>query len=710
MNTLKKYCTVIVLFLFFFEISAQPRYETYLQPDGSTFQAIERGDEFFQCYETPEGYLVKQDNDGYYRFYDLNEQGKFVKTNFIAANKKPTNLRAKPYNDPVINKSIKKQVKKFNESAEKNRLRFLERQRLGLQKNQLGMTSLNRVTMMPVTTLSVGVLLIEFTDVPHYYNNNHPNGYHKTDFENMLFLNDSYNTTSPDNEPVFGSLRDYFEYQSHGILHITGNVINQSTNNVPQWLNMGLSTSYSTAEYSDKKNLFRDAINAALNIGYNMDYDITAVVIAQDAHSNIGFYTGAAFYQTGNEYGFLPSDFDNDNDGNPDFDYNNWFGGYIVKEREDLGWRNVVHSTFCHIGLHGHEMFHVIGWGMANIVDDLPEPDFSLMSCGYRNGPQRKGECPSDLDPVAKTVMEWAIPTKITAPLETSIDYLEIDNAPNANFDFYQFDYNFPENLHQIYSFIVENRQYNGFNRYCPGWWKAGPKGGILVWLKEGTDRTFIFADNDFDTYQEGMPHVSGGDLGDPFPGESQNSYFTVTSTPNSSIKNRDSFFAITNISQSSSSMSANFYPSYWAGHFSNNSTWVASKSPYYICGDVTFNEGTTLTIEPGVEIIFLDRDDLHSGFNPNKSELTVYGQLFANNFTLTGAPGSSIRIYSNFSDNPNGSGNIIFGSNFNVTFEQSFTLYGNLTFGEQTNAKFKDPVLFSSGSNCTFGANSTIT
>lgn len=55
-------------------------------------------------------------------------------------------------------------------------------------------------------------------------------------------------------------------------------------------------------------------------------------------------------------------------------------------------------------------------------------------------------------------------------------------------------------------------------------------------------------------------------------------------------------------------------------GYIDTNTTWTASKSPYYITGKITVAEGATLTIEPGVTVYFADE------YYP--CDLKVYGNL----------------------------------------------------------------------------------
>jgi len=76
-------------------------------------------------------------------------------------------------------------------------------------------------------TISLGVILVEFTDRSRHAGGARPNGYLKQDFENMLFSDDFYYTTpnlvtSPDSENVYGSIKDWYQENSHGLIQITG--------------------------------------------------------------------------------------------------------------------------------------------------------------------------------------------------------------------------------------------------------------------------------------------------------------------------------------------------------------------------------------------------------------------------------------------------------------------------------------------------------
>jgi len=59
--------------------------------------------------------------------------------------------------------------------------------------------------------------------------------------------------------------------------------------------------------------------------------------------------------------------------------------------------------------------------------------------------------------------------------------------------------------------------------------------------------------------------------------------------------------------------------------------TQISWNGKITICGDVTLPQSSTLTIEPGTEILFENGDVEQGGEDPDKSELIINGQLIAN-------------------------------------------------------------------------------
>jgi hypothetical protein len=67
------------------------------------------------------------------------------------------------------------------------------------------------------------------------------------------------------------------------------------------------------------------------------------------------------------------------------------------------------------------------------------------------------------------------------------------------------------------------------------------------------------------------------------------------------------------------------------SGALTDSETWTLDGNPYLVTGDVTVQNGQTLTIEPGVEVRFTELSDDQSGGNDaNRAELYVYGTILA--------------------------------------------------------------------------------
>ena len=79
------------------------------------------------------------------------------------------------------------------------------------------------------------------------------------------------------------------------------------------------------------------------------------------------------------------------------------------------------------------------------------------------------------------------------------------------------------------------------------------------------------------------------------------------------------------------------------SGSYTENTTWTVAESPYLVTGDVDFSQNVSLTIEPGVEVVFLAlSDDQNGGQDQFRSEVHVRG-----NFVAAGTAQDSIIIRS---------------------------------------------------------------
>lgn len=389
--------SVLVCFVFTIPTKAQNGFFNLKQPDGTTFSVKEMGACWLSWYETPEGYMVQRGKDKYYHYVTIDANGDFVQLPQRAGKDRTDSVPVRPYENPAIRAGIVEKVQAYNRAADENRARFLEMQRKALGLSGSKKNSLNKLNqLVDPLTIEIGVILVEFSDLTHYTGGG--DGYTVEDFENMLFSDDYYITDpqtneplSPDDEEVFGSLRDYFEYQSHGILTVTGHVVNPTNpDGTPRWLNLGVTVgSYPKYFNSIDDSVYRDAINAAIDSSWNVEQDMHIVILAGSPDdSGYHGWGGTGFHRGW----FTRSQFD------PSFhDHfdNNWYGAAGFFERKS--------GSFTHIGIFAHEAFHVLGWGIPNMAGsgtsiwshtDGSANDWSLMYTGNRTGPQYKGESP----------------------------------------------------------------------------------------------------------------------------------------------------------------------------------------------------------------------------------------------------------------------------------------------------------------------------
>jgi len=603
MKALKLFAIILVCLILNTKTEAQNGFFELKQPDGTSFSAKEMGGCcWFKWYETPEGYIVQMGKDKNYYYATINTNGDFVTLPQQVGKDRTDSVPVRPYENPVVKAALVEKIKAYNKAADENRARFLEMQRKALGLSGGKNNSLGKITLANPLTIEIGVILVEFTDQTHYTGGG---GYTVDDFETMLFSDDEYispATQSPDGQNVFGSLRDYFEYQSHGILTVNGHVVNEENpDGTPVWIDLGNTIgSYPTISGpSIHPDIYIDAINAAIDSGWNVLQDMHIVILAgSPADAGYHQWGGTGVYR---DYGSYFDEYDFDASFRNHFN-NNWFGAAGFFERTSAGEGN---TGFSHIGIFSHEAFHVMGWGIPYIESSgdiiWPHPgssanDWSSMQTGYRAGPLRKSECPGDLDAVARIMMEWADATDVDGHLDDeSITYIQEDDNIYETLDFYRLDDPYSNG-----ELIVENRQYSGFNSYLPEWWKEITHGGLLVWWHSSATSMYRYlrpGDNDFDNMT--VPpetHWSGGDAGDPFPGTSNNTSITPYTTP--STNNGSSFtgLAVTDISSSATTMYANLTVNYWSGAISSNTTWSSANSPYYIGGDITAQPTAPIT------------------------------------------------------------------------------------------------------------------
>ncbi len=417
------------------------------QPDEkTTFIARTWGDEFFWWMETDQGYRIVLGSDDWYYYASLDESGEFSPTHARVG------LDLPPAESHQLDRSasrisvLNQEIAQFREQIQLNAQWFTDKQNAAMNIGQ------------PMV-LKLGVILIEFQDVTHYNGGNRPNGYLKADFDSMFFSQDYWHQPSPtpedpsphpENEPVFGSFRDYWWQMSRpnglpGSLVITGKVVNPADNDgVPLWIRADNARSYYSS-LKDWRALAYEAIAKADSLGYidtadvNQPnyYDKLCIIYAQDARYGGSLSVHAE--RVGGRY-------------------------YLMAERN--GYRLYgTQKAFSHIGTHLHEFGHTIGFdeqytGTASDDGNTNLFLFDVMAWGLFNGPNVKGECPATLSPYYRIQKRWVTPIQVwfnTTNLEVQYNY--------SNPQVYRID---PRDATDNEHYLFETRLRQGFDSYIP--------------------------------------------------------------------------------------------------------------------------------------------------------------------------------------------------------------------------------------------------
>lgn len=395
---------ILFLFLIFIVLSSlldaaylDTGYITWKQPDGTEFIAREWGDEFFNWFETDEGYAIIQDTDGWYYYSKLDNRGEFSPSNKIVGKHKPTGFV----------KHLKRSMERINYlSAKQNEINQHRLEKYNAYKSEHGSGSNaknngdNRITT--VESIKLGVFLVDFQVSQRY-------DYGKHYYDDMLFSQNEYNGEGKrepyDDDPVFGSLNDYIIDQTNGHHDVVGKngqpvIVNGTDPLDPtkvDWFVLAHDQAYyNNIPYEDTcwSEIMKE-IEAEFGLAEIESYDEIGIMFAGDDVSN-WFWPSVqnAVLSNGDKKAF-----------------------FIVPENDRADGDN----DFTHIGLVAHEFCHV-AFGFFDEYDGQINPgNHCLMAYGENNGPANAGgACPAPINPGYKVDRGWVSPT--TIPYD-SFDY-----------------------------------------------------------------------------------------------------------------------------------------------------------------------------------------------------------------------------------------------------------------------------------------------
>lgn len=478
---MKKFKIFTILFLLAFQsvytIPMNTEWKIFKQPNGITFIARQQGDEFY-CYSvTNEGsYFIKDYKTGWFYYAVQQTGGKFASTGERVGIDIPSPL-TKHFDEGIMNIAIELGRKQYETSLSA----------FNFTKNYFAKTTTTDVR-------EVSILLVEFKDVTHTVKNpGHTRGYYIPEFERMMFSLNQYQepVKSPDNEDVFGSVRDYYREMTLQSVDIQGSVINKKSNpsdSIPIWIKLSKTKSeYQSFDYTVFLNEVLDSAENSIH-GFNRDDYTTSdrslklsIIYAGDA------YYGGGLHARAEQYGYFTSE--------------------------------TYAGNFSHIGTHCHELGHTLFnfldlYAVGNYSNPQPENlgHHCLMADGAWNGPSpRKGQAPAPINPIYRFIKGWYSNIRTLGIGESLSNQSFTDN--NSAPTFYRIMTARSDTSFYGAYYLIENRQKSSYyDKYSP-YPNSDNEEGLLVWQKSIGDPY-----SSFDLIEK---DDSQNDTTDFFPGNS---------------------------------------------------------------------------------------------------------------------------------------------------------------------------------------------
>jgi immune inhibitor A len=497
-------------------VPAAPIIHTLTQADGTTIKARQWGDENQHGWETLERHTILYDKtSGFWKYANTDAEG---------------NLRI---TESIVGKHTPPKGSKKARPLKKSSLKRILKEKAGSLKSGSYSAALQGLSsaVPPTGTGMFPVIMMNFTDTSTTYS--------ASAFNTLLFGTGNY------------SMRDYYTEVSGGAFTVTGTISG--------WYTAANNRIYYSSPDARAASLVREAIakaDGSINFAqYDLDgdcyVDIVAVVHQGRGQEESGDTSdiwshswslsdaGVGEYTTG--------------DACPGGGYIKVNDYIIMPEKNDASHMSTV-------GVFTHEYGHSLGLPDLYDTDYSSEGvgDWSLMASGSWNYVSQPGDRPAHLDPWSKYWLGWISPELITGSSDRTMTprtvYQMLTGTPDSG------EY-----------FLVENRPQTGFD--------AGlPSSGMLIWHIDAAK-----ADNDTECipsapgrcssshYKVALVQADGkydlehytnrGDAGDPYPGSSNNTLFTLFSVPSSSLYGSTNFggVQITNISKSGDNISGTF-------------------------------------------------------------------------------------------------------------------------------------------------------
>lgn len=544
-----KTCICELLFLLFLvaiiepvqAVPANPTPFTFIQPDKSSFQVIQVGDERGAHFETMEGYTIVTDENNWWNYARKDTNGKLVSTGQRVGLSDPKILGVKTHLHPAI----KVTELLIGDDLIPDNVGFVQ-------------SKISKPERAPQTgTKKALVILINFTDISQDPGSTSPY------YRNLLF----------NASPGANSMNNYFKEVSYNKINITGDIAGnqwfRASNNLAWhgadgacWMIDSWSTCIDTDETLPNPNdwyifkLAKEAVIAAdpyvnyAQYDYNSDGIIDNLIIVHSGKgqessgvsTDIWSHKWSIYTYSGDVFNL----------------------GYLTNDGvKAVGYTMLAEDS--PLGTFAHEYGHDLGLpDLYDFDDSNGESEgigvWGLMGSGNWLG-RPPGSSPSHLSAWSKYFLGWVNPIKVTSTLlnkqlnqvETNDEvYMILDNPGDT-----------PGYLDWSLSgagkgeyFLVENRNKTGFDAYLPG-------KGLLIWhidesRENNDDETHKLVDlEEADGLNDLDNNTNRGDANDPWYNNITG--FTEATIPNSNFYNGSaSGVRVSDISAFASIMTAN--------------------------------------------------------------------------------------------------------------------------------------------------------
>ncbi len=448
-----KLTSLLLTFLFVGSVNSVPAYPfpvTITQPDGTTLTIRLHGDEFRNFRTTEDGYLIKQNERGFYTFAERDTQNQWVPGNIIARD---------PANRTATERDFLNRIQKIDDLESIDEVKPVMN-RVGAAVEQTASGGFPR-TGSPRSL----VILVEFTD-RSFVTPNPQDAFHR------LLNQPSY----ADNGGT-GSARDYFLSASNGQFSPQFDVVGPYVlpNNMAYY-------GANDSQGNDVRPAYMivDACSAAHNAGVNFaQYDVDGDGVLDNVFV---FYAGYNEAEGGHANTIWPHKWvvsrGFNYQGTPNsvlFDGKRVFDYACTSElRGNSG------SNMCGIGTFTHEFGHVIGLpDYYHTTENKATLGFwSIMDAGaYAN----QGRTPPTYSAYDRFFLGWLTPEQLTQPADKSLYPLSQSQDPLASTA--KQSYLLSATSHNLNGgspspsefFVMEYRKKTGWDTFLPA-------EGLLFW------------------------------------------------------------------------------------------------------------------------------------------------------------------------------------------------------------------------------------